>query len=87
MLLVTPNYVARVGSFSAAAARAARVEAHAKAAHGPQAGADCYVVAEGPDGLHYRGMVAGRRLIGRDFGCASAVEARAQTALDGGHVR
>jgi hypothetical protein len=88
VLLVTPHAVVRRATTQRALARARAAERGAKASHGPQAGADCYVVAELGDGsLWYRGMACGRRLIGRNLGCGEAVVRRAANALSAGQVR
>lgn len=86
-LVVTPRYVARVSSVQAALARAAMCERRAAATYGPGAGADCYVVRDRDGALDYRGHACGRELIGRTFGCADGIVARAAAAVARQEVR
>jgi hypothetical protein len=67
----------RVQSVPAAAAVAARAERHARSTYGAGAGCDCYLVAETPTGLDFRGLIVGRRVIGSALGCGAAVIAKA----------
>ncbi len=87
-LLVGPRSVTRCAAVQTAITLAMWTERAARAAHGPGAGADCHIVERAPDdSLTYRGVVAGRRIIGQSFGCGGGVVARAAEALAAGTVR
>lgn len=84
---VTPRYVARRSSVAAALKVARGAERAAQASHGPQAGADCYIVRETLAGLEFRGMAADRAIIGRNLGCGPGVVAQVRAAITEGRVR
>lgn len=84
---VTPRYVRRCANVGAALKVARIAERVARIDHGPQAGADCYIVRETADGLEYRGLAADKRIIGRNFGCGPSVVAQVRRAIEAGTVR
>lgn len=73
--LVSPSgRVTAYHSVASAMAAARRQERRAKSVHGQAAGADCHLVTRtGAGSLSYRGLVCGRTLIGRTWGCAEGI--------------
>ncbi len=45
------------------------------------AGVDAYVVIQRGDQFEFRGLVSGRRIIGRDFGCGPSVAERIRHSI------
>jgi len=77
LIVVTPNFMRVVKSVPTGAALAERIDRATKRAHGQQAGADCYLVRIRDGRADFRGMFAGRHLIGQRFACGDGIARRA----------
>ena len=79
--------VTRHATASAAVARGAMLDRCVAASTGGRGGMDCHVVVDRDGELSYRGMVCGRRIIGRGFGCGPAVVEQARAKLPAAVLR
>ena len=77
----TPKRCEQAEHFATACKIAMDAERAAQSAHGPQAGADCYLVSVHGEELEFRGLIVGRTTIGQAFGCADSVLNRARQFL------